>query len=170
MRQWRFWILSCIWGPLLIAQFVLVFVFRLFNEAGLDVVMYAGYAIWVISAILGWLPILVLKRVGGVAKGKSYVHTTKLVKTGIYSIIRHPQYTAGLLLTLALMLVSQSYPIIAMGVVVMVLLYIDIMVTDRGEIEKFGDEYRQYMKEVPRANFLLGILRLLKRRFTSGTK
>jgi protein-S-isoprenylcysteine O-methyltransferase Ste14 len=164
MRNWKFWILSCIWGPLLIGQFVLVFAFKQYNKAGLDVVLYVGFAIWIISAVLGWLPIFALKKRGGVAKGRSYVHTTTLVKTGIYSIVRHPQYTAGLLLGLALMLISQSYPAIALGVVVVVLLYIDMIMTDKGEIEKFGDEYREYMGKVPRANFLLGIIRLLRRK------
>ncbi len=164
MRQWKYWILSCIWGPCLIAQFVLVFVFKLYNEAGIDLVLYAGFAIWVISAILGWLPIIVLKKRGGVAKGKSYVHTTTLVKTGIYAIVRHPQYTAGLLLGFAFMLISQSYPVIALGVVVVVLLYIDMIMTDRGEMEKFGNEYREYMRTVPRASFLWGIVKLLWRK------
>ncbi len=164
MNKWRFYILSCIWGPLLIAQIVLVFFLGFINETALSILKYAGYALWVISAILGWLPILVLKRKGSVAQGKSYVHTTALVKTGIYSIIRHPQYTAGLLFSLALMLVSQSWLVAIIGVVVITLLYVDIIMADKHEIEKFGDEYRQYMKDVPRTNFILGLIRLLIRR------
>jgi len=31
-------------------------------------------------------------------------------------------------------------------------------------VEKFGDDYQLYMQEVPRMNFLLGIIRLLQRR------
>jgi protein-S-isoprenylcysteine O-methyltransferase Ste14 len=31
------------------------------------------------------------------------------------------------------------------------------------DIPKWGDEYRQYMKEVPRWNFILGLWRLRKR-------
>jgi hypothetical protein len=40
--HWREYILSCIWGPLLAAQIILVFVFGKYNEAGLDVVTYLG--------------------------------------------------------------------------------------------------------------------------------
>lgn len=35
---------------------------------------------------------------------------------------------------------------------------------ERFNLRKWGDEYRQYMKEVPRFNFILGIWRLAKRK------
>ena len=163
MREWKKYILSCIWGPLLVVQIILVFVFGIVNRARLDKVVYVGLVIWAISVIFGWMPIFVLKRKGGVTKGKSYVHTTTIVKSGIYSIVRHPQYTAGILFSLALILISQSWLIAALGAVVMPLLYVDILKTDKYEVEKFGDEYKRYMKEVPRTNFILGIMRLFRR-------
>jgi len=164
MKKWKSYILSCIWGPLLVGQIVLVIIFDVVNETRFSVLTYGGYVIWVISFVFGWLPIFVLKKKGGVTKGKSYVHTTTLVKTGIYAIVRHPQYTAGLLFSLALIFVSQHWIIIIMGVLVIPLSYIDIIKADRYAVEKFGDEYQHYMKEVPRTNFLLGIIKLLGRR------
>lgn len=163
MKQWKMYILTCIWAPCLIAQLILIFVFGFYNEAGFDWVMYTGWVIWIISAIFGWIPIFILKRRGGVDSGKSYVHTTKLVRSGIYAIIRHPQYTAGLSLSIALMLISQTWLVAGFGIVAIMFLYIDIIMTDRYEIKKFGEEYESYMKQVPRANFLLGFIRLLKR-------
>jgi protein-S-isoprenylcysteine O-methyltransferase Ste14 len=141
----------------------LVLVFGKFNEAGIDVVMYLGWVVWALSVVFGWLPILVLKRKGGVKKGKSYVATSVLVDSGLYSIIRHPQYTAGILWSLALILVSQNWLVAAMGLVVIVTLYLDILKVDKHEIEKFGDAYKRYMKKVPRTNFILGVVRLLRR-------
>ncbi len=164
MTEWKKFILSCIWGPLLVVQVVLAFLFGMVNEAGLNAVMYIGWVIWVFSAVLGWMPIFVLKRKGGVAKGKSYVHTTALVDTGLYSIVRHPQYTAGILFSLALVLISQNWLIAAMGAVVIPLLYVDILMADKHEVEKFGNDYKRYMKKVPRTNFLLGGIRLARRR------
>jgi protein-S-isoprenylcysteine O-methyltransferase Ste14 len=160
--EWKEFILSCIWSPLLVIQFVLVFIFGVYNEAGLNLLMYAGWIIWAISVIFGFLPIIVLKKEGGVQNGESYVHTKTLVTSNIYSIIRHPQYTAGILLSLAMILISQNWLITAMGVVVILFLYIDIVWTDKFEIEKFGDEYKKYIEEVPRTNFILGIIRILK--------
>ena len=152
----------------MIAQIILVFVFGTVNEAGFKVLMYTGWVIWAFSVIFGWLPILVFRRKGGVAKGKSYVHTTILVDTGLYSIVRHPQYTAGILFSLALMLISQNWLIAAMGLIVILLLYVDILIADKYEIEKFGDDYKRYMKKVPRTNFLLGIFRILRHRISTG--
>lgn len=148
----------------MVAQTVLVFAFGMVNETGIDIIRYFGWIIWALSVILGWWPIFVLKRKGGVAKGESYVNTTVLVDKGLYSIVRHPQYTAGLLFSLALVLVSQNWLITAMGIVVLALLYIDILMADKYEIEKFGDDYKLYMKKVPRINFILGVIRLLRRR------
>ena len=164
MKQWRIYILSCIWGPLLVVQIILVFVFGIFNEAGFDELMYVGWMIWTISVIFGFLPIFTFKRKGGVAKGKSYVHTKTLVVTGIYSIVRHPQYTPGILFSLALILMAQSWLVLFLGIILIPLSYIDIVMADKYELEKFGDEYKRYMERVPRSNFLLGTIRLLIRR------
>ena len=158
------YILLAIWCPLFVGQIILVFIFGKYNESGLDVFLYIGWIVWGFSVVLGWWPILIFKRKGGVRRGESYVRTTVLVDTGLYSIIRHPQYTAGILFSLALVLVSQDWLVLIMGAVVMPSLYGDILMADKHEIEKFGDEYRRYMKKVPRTNFLLGIIKLLIRR------
>lgn len=162
MKKWKRYILPYIWGSVLLAQIVLVFIFNIFNEAELDFVMYLGLLIWAISVFFGWYPIFVFKIKGGVKKGKSFVHTTVLVDSSLYSIVRHPQYTSGILFSLSLTLISQSWLIAVMGIVVMPLLYLDILMADKHEIEKFGDDYKHYMKRVPRTNFVLGIIRLLR--------
>jgi protein-S-isoprenylcysteine O-methyltransferase Ste14 len=160
MNKWKLVIPSCIWGPLLIAQIVMVLVFGVFNEAGWDLVMYIGWVIWAISLIFGFVPIFTLKRKGKVEKGKSYVHTKVIVDTGIYSVIRHPQYTAGIYFSLALVLWAQNWIILALGVVVIPSVYIDIVMADQHELEKFGDDYKKYMERVPRANFIWGIIKV----------
>ena len=50
-----------------------------------------------------------------------------------------------------------------MGVVVVTLPYADMLIADKMEIKKFKEEYEIYMKKVPRANFILGIILLIKR-------
>jgi protein-S-isoprenylcysteine O-methyltransferase Ste14 len=146
---------------LMISQIVLGFL--LYNPSGLEALRNTGWIVIWISAIFGWLPISALKKRGRVPKGKSYVHTTVLVDTGIYSICRHPQYLAGILLGLALALIVQHWIVTALGLAVMVMLYRDMLDADKLGIKSFGDGYKRYMKRVPRANFLLGLARLLRK-------
>lgn len=96
-------------------------------------------------------------------KGKSYIRTQKLVTSSLYGIIRHPQYLAGPLLNVALMLLSQHWLVIVLGIPAIILICFDIRDADREGLEKFGDQYRKYMQEVPKINFLAGIYRRLRK-------
>jgi len=126
----------------------------------IEILAYTGVGLYFFSGIVfGWLPVVEFRKKGKVKKGKSYIHTTKLVDTGIYSIVRHPQYVTFILFAISGMLLFQHPIIILLGVPVIPLTYIDLMKADEDAIEKFGDDYKAYMKKVPRANFLLGIIR-----------
>jgi len=54
-----------------------------------------GWIVWAFGMVLVIAPIVLFPRCGGVPKGKSFVNTTQLVDTGIYAIVRHPQYLGG---------------------------------------------------------------------------
>ena len=95
-------------------------------------------------------------------KGKIYIHTTKVVDTGIYSIVRHPQYVTFILWAIAGMMLFQHWIVVLLGVPIFYFTYIDLIKADKDAIEKFGADYKSYMKKVPRANFLLGIIRRLR--------
>jgi len=108
------------------------------------------------------LPVFQFRKKGEVKKGKSYIHTTKLVDTGIYSIVRHPQYVTFILWAIAGMLLFQHWIVICLGIPIIPLTYIDLINADKDAIRKFGEVYKIYMQKVPRANFLIGILRVLR--------
>jgi len=90
-------------GVLTIVQFVLMF---FFSVEGLPALRVVGIALWLISLIFGWMPMVTLRRAGNVQAGKSYIHTEHLVDTGVYAIIRHPQYVALPLLNVGLGLMA----------------------------------------------------------------
>ena len=96
------YVLSAIAGIFIVAQFILTFFFSI---KGIFILKIFGYILWGIIIILGWLPIYTFKKYGGVEKGKSYIKTSKLVTTGIYSIIRHHQFLAMPLISNQLMLI-----------------------------------------------------------------
>lgn len=144
---------------LIVAQYILAFF--VYKLPGVRMLQWIGWAIWALSLIFGFGPIFILRRKGGVAKGKSYVETTRLVDTSLFAIVRHPQYLSGILFNLALMLIAQHWLVILLGIVSMLLIYFDIQAADQESIGKFGNEYRQYIQRVPQINFLLGIFRLI---------
>ena len=126
----------------------------------IEVLANIGVGFYVFSGIVfGWLPVIEFRKKGEVKEGKSYIHTTKLVETGIYSIVRHPQYVTFILFAISGMLLFQHWIVILLGVPIMPLTYVDLIKADKDAIEKFGDDYKAYIKKVPSANFLLGIIR-----------
>lgn len=123
-----------------------------------DILSVFGAIFWTIGMILVIYPFIYLKIRGGVPKGKSYVHTEKLVTTGLYSIIRHVQYTGGILsIFIATPLLYPHLIFIFLGIPGIILTYLGMKREDSLMIEKFGDEYREYMKKVPAMNLFLGI-------------
>jgi len=97
-------------------------------------------------------------------------HTVILFENGPYGIVRHPG-----VLSFTVFLVT--VPIILSGVVPFTILsaiaiveiiaysYYECVVEERTlNIPKWGDKYREYMKEVPRFNFILGIWRWAKKK------
>jgi len=162
VNKWKRYIPSLIYGVLTVLQ--IVFWFAGYTVSGLEWLRYVGWALWGLSVVFGWMPMLTLRQKGEVPKGKAYIHTTALVDTGVYAIVRHPQYVAGILLNLALIFITQHWVIAALGIPAMVLMYTDIVKADQAGIARFGDEYKRYMETVPRMNFLAGTIRLLGRR------
>jgi len=156
------YLLSSVASVLTVAQVILAFFFHApFSEA----LQWVGWICLWTAGVFGVLPIYTLRRKGGVPQGESYVKTTRLVDSGIYAIVRHPQGgVAWLLINLGVMLVAQHWLIAVLGLVSMPLVYLDAIKADRYAIEKFGDDYRRYMEKVPRVNFISGILRLIQRR------
>jgi protein-S-isoprenylcysteine O-methyltransferase Ste14 len=142
----------------------IVLSFFLFNEDGNITVRNIGWVILWISGAFGWLPIFALRKWGMVPKGKSYIHTTTLVDRGVYAIVRHPQYLAGMLIGTSLALVAQHWMVAVLGAVTVLVSFLDTFEEDTSCIEKFGEEYGRYSKRVPSVNFILGIARLILRK------
>ena len=151
-------------ATLLFISQIIVGIYLLSEVSQIAILAYIGVGLYVFSGIFfGMLPTFEFRKKGDVKKGKSYIHTTKLVDTGIYSIVRHPQYVTFIMWAIAGMLLFQHWFVILLGIPVIPLTYIDLIKADKDAIDKFGDNYKQYMKKVPRANFIFGIIRLLRR-------
>ncbi len=119
-----------------------------------------GWIVWAVGMVLVMAPIIMFPHRGGVAKGKTFVHTTKLVDTGIYSVVRHPQYLGGILaLFLTTLLFYPHWLFVVLGVPGSIIIYYSTMWEEKRLIRQFGDDYIAYMKRVPRMNIIQGIIR-----------
>jgi len=127
-----------------------------------EIVSICGWILWAGGFILALSPNVVLKKRGGVPDGKSYVNTTILVKDGIYSIIRHPQYTGGIIICMSVVLIIQSYFALMLGVIAIGTSYYSMVLEELNLVEKFGEDYVKYKEETPRANIVLGIIKKIK--------
>ncbi len=128
------------------------------------VLFVIGWVFWVLGMVLVMAPIIQFPRRGGVSKGKSFVHTTRLVDTGIYAIVRHPQYTGGVYAIFITTLMWYPHWLFAvLGALGTIVIYMSCRLEDEYLVDKFGDDYRDYMRRVPRMNFFLGIIKLLRR-------
>jgi len=142
---------------------IIIGIYLLSEVTQIEILAYLGVGLYIFSGLIfGMLPTFEFRKKGRVKKGKSYIHTTKLVDTGIYSIVRHPQYVTFILFAIAGMLLFQHWIVICLGIPVIPLTYLDLINADKEGIKKFGDDYKKYMQRVPRANFLVGIIRVLQ--------
>jgi len=74
----------------------------------------------------------------------------KLVTNGIYRYIRHPLYTVGSSMFVAFGMMADNGFIALLGVLAFIGMAIRTPKEEANLIEKFGDEYRQYMKTTGR--------------------
>ena len=155
--------LPCLaYSSCIIAQIVITF--YNFNSLGYYALVLIGQTLWVLSIVLGWLPIYTFKQRGGVPKDKSYMNTTMLVDTGLYSVVRHPQFLAWIIVSLSLTLLSQHWLNVLLFIPVLVGTIYDTNQADQRLIQKFGDQYKTYKEKVPALNIVTGTLRLLMQR------
>ena len=144
---------------------IIVGVYLLSMVSQIEILAYFGVGLYVFAGVVfGWLPVREFRKNGNVQRGNSYIHTTQLVDTGIYSIVRHPQYLTFMLWAVAGILLFQHWIIILLGISILPLTYLDLINADNDALEKFGADYEIYMEKVPRANFLLGIVRRYTKR------
>jgi len=108
-------------------------------------------------------PFYLLARYGDVEKGKPFHHTREVVSRSLYSVVRHPQYLGYMLLVLGFILIDQNWICLGIGMAIIASLYLQAKAEEQECIEKFGKEYLDYMRRVPRFNLLLGLVNVLRK-------
>lgn len=74
----------------------------------------------------------------------------KVVKTGVYKYIRHPQYTGFMLLTVGMIFEWATLPMLIMWPFIALMYYRLAKREEKDMIKEFGEEYIMYMKKTKR--------------------
>lgn len=129
-----------------------------------NILFIFGSFFWLIGMIFVIYPFIYFKLKGNVNKGKTYVHTNKIVTSGLYTIVRHVQYTGGILsIFVATPLLYPHWIFVFLGIPGILLIYLGTKREDKLLINKFGDKYKSYIDEVPAINIVAGAIRKFKK-------
>lgn len=110
-----------------------------------SILQILSWVLLIFSAYIAIAGYLTLKRKG--EPDSNFENTSMLVKSGLYGYIRHPLYLSIFLLGTGVMLKHVDPIRLTLGAINLIAIYITARIEEREMIEKFGDEYRAYMKE-----------------------
>ena len=80
----------------------------------------------------------------------------------VTKIIRHPQYLAYIFLVSGFAMLTQHCYTIGLAALAIILFYMQSREEDKELKQKFGNEFMEYYRRVPRFNFVQGWLRKLR--------
>jgi protein-S-isoprenylcysteine O-methyltransferase Ste14 len=72
-----------------------------------------------------------------------------VIRKGVYGRFRHPIYLGEMLLYLSLIIFKTSLAALSIWIIAVLFLHYLSRFEERLLLERFGDDYRQYMKDVP---------------------
>ena len=128
------------------------------------IVIYISLAIGLLGILLGiWVSVMHYKR-----GGLNHDETVILLEEGPYGVMRHPA-TLYMILPILLPIILSGHisfsPLSIAAIITMIVyVYYSCLLEEKKlNIPKWGDEYLQYMKEVPRFNFIKGLWNLRKK-------
>jgi len=116
-----------------------------------------GLPVWIrwIAIVIGFVDVvLIYWMFSSIGLGISPTSATRnhhhLVTNGPYRWIRHPLYTFGSAIFISFGLIADNWFLILIGILAFILMAIRTPKEEANLVEKFGDEYRNYMKRTGR--------------------
>jgi len=126
---------------------LIVLVSMVWNGGDIAPLVYTGLALYAPATALVISSFVTLKHRGTPESG--WESTTVLIDSGVYRVARHPLYLGSAIFTVGFMFIIQSIPATILGLVAIFCFWMASRKEDAFNINKFGDEYREYMKKVP---------------------
>ncbi len=72
-----------------------------------------------------------------------------IIREGVFSLVRHPIYLGAILLYLGLIVLTLSILSVAFWIIIILFYYFISRYEEKILMREFGDQYKQYMDEVP---------------------
>lgn len=119
-----------------------------------------GLACLVLAVMFALPPFFHLRRFGEPIDGDAYFATTRVVDRGAYAVVRHPQYVGYSLLVFGFACLNPHRISFVLAVGASAFFYMQAIAEERYCAVHLGPDYDDYIKRVPRFNFLLGLCRL----------
>jgi protein-S-isoprenylcysteine O-methyltransferase Ste14 len=143
---------DCILMSVVVISLVVNTIFINIIPPTIKVLVYVGFVLLGAGIVLLVVAIVALRSEG----------TAKLVDTGIYGIVRHPIYSAAIIMFFSHIFLGQHLVVLISTAAAILCCYLSMVYGDQKNIEKFGNDYVQYIKRVPRMNLIAGLTRLGK--------
>jgi len=138
-------------SPILMWAIILFGIIIIFNVVSRQRIFATNTitSILVISAVVYWLYFflraLSIHRQAIVSVAK----IDKIVKEGVYSLVRHPIYVADIVLAWGIFLFLPQERILTSTIWLTLVIFFWMRLEERALTEKFGEEYTGYEKQVP---------------------
>jgi protein-S-isoprenylcysteine O-methyltransferase Ste14 len=142
-------------APTLASNYSHILIFKSLNIKSLQ---YIGYITFAPAAFFVVFSFISLIRFGKTKSG--WEHTTKVIDRNVFKIVRHPLYLGGAIFSIGFILVVQSIFTLILTLICIFCFFIASRLEDNYNLKKFGSSYKEYMKKVPRWNFISGLIRL----------
>ena len=107
-----------------------------------------GVSTWI--AFQHWRHLSIATMIGIPELSPAEQRKDKLLKDGIYRVVRHPRYLSAGLAVIAVALFVDYVGVYVLILVLFPLGYPMLVFEERDLVDRFGEEYRQYQREVPR--------------------
>ena len=111
------------------------------------VVLY-GVSTWI--AVQHWRHLSIATMIGIPELSSAEQRKGKLLKDGIYRVVRHPRYLSAGIAVIAIALFVDYVGVYVLILLLFPLGYPMLVFEERDLVDRFGEEYRQYQREVPR--------------------
>lgn len=111
------------------------------------VVLY-GVSTWI--ALQHWSHLSIGTMIGIPELSSAGQRKGKLLKDGVYRVVRHPRYLSAGLAVIAVALFVDYVGVYVLVLLLFPLGYPMLVFEERDLVDRFGEEYRQYQREVPR--------------------